>query len=265
MIEIFDLFVYNPVYNLLIFIYSTFSFKDFGIAIVFVTLIIKFLLIPLSKKQIESQKKMQELQPRIKDVQEKYKNDKEKQSRALLELYKENKTNPFSGCLPMIVQLIFLIAIYRVLFNISSAGLKVDASALYSFVPDPGQINKMFLGIIDLSSTLNISHLAFSDVPHLILVLLAAGSQYFQTKMLMGAKREENKHKKQSGGDSKPDFSEIMTKQMLYLGPLLTLFIGVKFPAGLALYWFISTGFMIIQQYYLAKNTEKAIKAIDKK
>lgn len=260
---IFDLFVYNPVYNLLIFVYSVFSFRDFGIAIVIVTLVIKFLLIPLSKKQIESQKKMQELQPKIKEVQEKYKNDKEKQSRTLLELYKENKTNPFSGCLPLVVQLIFLIAIYRVLFNISSAGLKVDLGALYSFVPDPGQINKMFLGIIDLSSTLNISNLAFRDVPHIILVLLAAGSQYFQTKMLMVTKKEENKNKKQT--DGKPDFSEIMTKQMLYLGPLLTLFIGVKFPAGLALYWFISTGFMIAQQYYLTKNTEKITKVADKK
>lgn len=261
--EIFDLLVYNPVYNLLIFIYSTFSFRDFGIAIIIVTLIIKILLIPLSKKQIESQKKMQELQPKIKEVQEKYKNDKEKQSRTLLALYKENKTNPFSGCLPLIVQLIFLIAIYRVLFNISSSGLKVDPSVLYSFVSDPGQINKMFLGLIDLSSTLNISHLALSDVPHAILVLLAAGSQYFQTKMLMITKKEEKKNKKQD--DGKPDFSEIMTKQMLYLGPLLTLFIGVKFPAGLALYWFVSTGFMIGQQYYLTRNDEKITRAVDRK
>jgi len=265
MTAIFDAFVYNPVYNLLIFVYSVFSWKDFGIAIIIVTLIIKFLLIPLSKKQIESQKKMQELQPKIKEVQEKYKKDKEKQSRALLELYKENKTNPFSGCLPLIVQLVFLIAIYRVLFNVSNAGLKVDASALYAFVPDPGQINKMFLGIIDLSSTLNLSHLALRDLPQIILVLLAAGSQYVQTKMLMGVKKEENKNKKQVASGGKPDFSEIMTKQMLYLGPLLTLFIGIKFPAGLALYWLISTGFMIAQQYYLTKNTENLIPAQSKK
>ncbi len=257
MMEFFDLLVYNPVYNLLVFVYSVFSWRDFGVAIILVTLIIKFILIPLSKKQIESQKKMQELQPKIKEVQEKYKNDKEKQSRALLELYKENKTNPFSGCLPLIIQLVFLIAIYRVLFNISNAGLKVDVSTLYSFVPDPGQINKMFLGIIDLSSTLNIGSLSLKDMPHLVLVLLAAGAQYFQTKMLMVAKKEENKNKKPTENTGKPDFSEIMTKQMLYLGPLLTLFIGIKFPAGLALYWFVSTGFMIVQQYYLNKKDRK--------
>lgn len=256
---IFNTLVYQPVYNLLIFVYSFFSWHDFGIAIIIVTLIIKFLLVPLSKKQIESQKKMQDLQPKIKETQEKYKNDKEKQSRALLELYKENKTNPFSGCLPLIVQLVFLIAIYRVLFNISNAGLNIDTGTLYSFISNPGQINKMFLGIIDLSATLNLSQLALKDLPHLLLVLLAAGSQYFQTKMLMVTKKEENKNKTQAIG-SKPDFSEMMSKQMLYLGPLLTLFIGIKFPAGLALYWLVSTGFMIAQQYLLFQNPKETAK-----
>lgn len=258
---IFNSLVYQPVYNLLIFIYSDFSWHDFGIAIIIVTLIIKFLLIPLSKKQIESQKKMQELQPKIKETQEKYKHDKEKQSRALLELYKENKTNPFAGCLPLIVQLVFLIAIYRVLFNISSAGLNVDENILYSFLSNPGQINKMFLGIIDLSATIDFNHFAAKDLPQLILILLAAASQYFQTKMLMTARKKENKNKTPVANNEKPDFSEMMTKQMLYLGPLLTLFIGIKFPAGLALYWLISTGFMIVQQYYLSKTTQETVGA----
>jgi YidC/Oxa1 family membrane protein insertase len=254
----FNFLVYQPVYNLLVFVYTVFSWEDFGIAIILVTIIIKSLLIPLSRKQIESQKKMQDLQPKIKEIQEKYKNDKEKQSRALMEFYKENKANPFSGCLPLIVQLVFLIAIYRVLFNISGAGLKVDASLLYFFVPDPEQINKMFLGIIDLSSTLNLGLLSWKDLPQILLVLMAAGAQYFQTKMLMSTKKEENKNKPQIKNDSKqPDFSEMMSKQMLYMGPLLTLFIGIKFPAGLALYWLVSTGFMIAQQYYLVKTVSK--------
>jgi YidC/Oxa1 family membrane protein insertase len=251
---IFNQIVYQPVYNLLVCVYSVFSWEDFGIAIILVTLIIKAILIPLSRKQIESQKKMQELQPKIKELQEKYKNDKEKQSRALMEFYKENKANPFSGCLPMIVQLVFLIAIYRVLFNISQSGLKVDTALLYSFVPDPGQINKMFLGIIDLSSALNLSQLLPRDIPHILLVLMAAGAQYFQTKMLMATKKAETKQKTQPAEGAKPDFSEIMTKQMLYMGPLLTLFIGIKFPAGLALYWLVSTIFMIAQQYFLEKK-----------
>lgn len=249
MTAIFTTFIYQPVYNLLVLAYNTVSFGDFGIAIIIVTVLIKFLLIPLSKKQIESQKKMQEMQPKIKALQEKYKNDKEKQSRALMEFYKENKTNPFSGCLPMIVQLVFLIAIYRVLFNISKDGLTVRASDLYPFVSNPGQINKMFLGLIDLSSAINVGNIALKDAPHIILVILAAGFQYIQTKMLMAKQPAVSAVK-----SGEPDFSQMMSKQMLYLGPFLTLFIGIKFPAGLALYWLVSTGFMIVQQHYLAKE-----------
>lgn len=250
MLYIFDQFIYYPLYNLLIFIYNIVPFHDFGLAIIIVTLIIKFALVPLSKKQIESQKKMQELQPKIKELQSKHKNDKEKQSRALMELYKEHKTNPFSGCLPMIVQLVFLIAIYRVFFNISEAGLKVDGAGLYSFIQNPGQINHIFIGILDLTSVVNLGQLTAANIPHLILVFLAAGSQYVQTKMLM-AKQATSK-----AGEN--DFAQTMSKQMLYLGPLLTLFIGIKFPAGLALYWLVSTGFMVAQQYYIQKAEEAA-------
>ena len=248
---LFNEIIYKPLYNLLVIVYNIIPLHDFGIAIIVVTLLIKFLLVPLSRKQIESQQKMQELQPKIKEIQEKYKNDKEKQSRALMELYKEKKTNPFSGCLPMVVQLIFLIAIYRVFFNISQAGLTVDTANLYSFVHNPGQINKLFLGVIDLSSAVNFSNLALKDVPHILLVVAAAIVQYYQTKMLMGKQALKPANKKET------DLTQAMSKQMLFLGPLLTLFIGIKFPAGLALYWLVSTGFMVGQQYYLQKEVAK--------
>jgi len=249
---LFDTFVYNPIYNLLIFIYNVIPLHDFGVAIVLVTLLIKFLLIPVSRKQIESQKKMTELQPKIKELQNKYKDDKEKQSKALIELYKENKTNPLSGCLPMIVQLVFLIAIYRVLFNISNAGLSVNSDGLYSFIKNPGQINHLFLGIIDLSSVINLKNITLANIPQIILIVLAAGSQFIQSKMMMGKQAVKITPGKQD------DFAQIMSKQMLFLGPLLTLFIGIKFPAGLSLYWLVSTVFMIVQQYLVEKD-EKII------
>ena len=157
--SLFTTLIYKPIYNLLILVYNIVPFHDFGIAIIIVTILIKLVLIPLSKKQIESQRKMQILQPKIKEVQQKYKNDKEKQSRALMELYKTHKTNPMSGCLPLIFQLVFLIALYRVFFNISNTGLRVDSSNLYAFVTNPGQINQYFLGIVDLSRAIDLKHL----------------------------------------------------------------------------------------------------------
>lgn len=243
MIEIFDTIVYQPLYNILILLYNFLPGGDFGVAIVVITLIIKSALIPISKKQIESQKRLQEIQPKIKEIQNKYKNDKEKQTKEIMNFYKNNKVNPFSGCLPMIVQLIFLIAIYRILFNISEAGLVVSNGDLYSFVKDPGGVNPMFLGMVDLAK------------PSYVLAILAAAAQFFQTKSLMDKKKNlaEAKPKKEEK-PGEPDLAQMMNKQMLYVGPVLTLFIGFKFAAGLALYWLVSTLFSLIQQIYIGRK-----------
>lgn len=242
---IFNEIFYRPLYNLLVSVYN--FIPDLGIAIILVTLLIKVLLIPLSKKQIESQKKMQELQPKIKEVQEKYKNDKEKQSRALIELYKTNKTNPLSGCLPLIVQIVILITLYRVFIN----GLNFNGGAdgLYSFVKAPESINPISFGFLNLAS------------PNIFLAVLAAAGQFIQTKMLMKTRKNDKPVKP----GEKMDFAGMMNKQMLYLGPFLTLFIGVKFASGLILYWLASTIFMIVQQYFVMKKVDSEQKLIEAK
>lgn len=239
MAALFHVFIYQPLYNILILIYNVVPGKDFGISIILITILLRTILIPLYKKQIESQKKLQHLQPKIKEVQEKNKHDKEKQTRELMELYKQHKTNPFSGCLPLIVQLVFLIAIYRVLINISDSGLTADSSQLYSFVVNPGNINQFFISLVDLTK------------PSIVIAALAAIAQYFQTKMLMANQPQPQK----TTTDGQPDMAQIMNKQMLYLGPFLTLFIGIKFPAGLSLYWLAGTVFMLVQQIMLEKKS----------
>ncbi|OGI25599.1 MAG: hypothetical protein A3J76_05995 [Candidatus Moranbacteria bacterium RBG_13_45_13] len=232
MIQIFHLVIYQPVYNTLIFLYNIIPGHDLGLAIIFLTIIIRFALYPLSQKQIESQKKMQEIQPEIKRVQEKYKKDKERQGRELMNLYKEKKVNPASGCLPLVVQIIFIIALYRALV----AGINFsECKDLYSFVTCPEKIGTGFLGILDLAK------------PNIVLAALAAAAQFFQTKMMMGTLP-------QAAASGKNDFAQAMNKQMLYLGPLLTLFIGAKFPAGLPLYWLVMTLFMIGQQYLVTRE-----------
>jgi len=250
---IFHGLIYQPLYNILVFLYDFLPGGDFGVAIIAVTLLIKFALLPLSKKQIKSQKKMQEIQPELKKIQQKYKNNKEKQTKEVMKFYKENKANPFSGCLPMIFQIVFLIAIYRVIINISNAGLTVNQGDLYSFVINPGNINNWFLRIIDLSK------------PSIVIAVLAAGAQFWQTKMMLlknneknKLKNSEHKDKKKEKDDGKPDFAQIMNKQMVVLGPMMTLFIGVKFAAGLAIYWLVSTLFAVFQQIYIfGKEDEK--------
>lgn len=250
MANIFHVLIYQPLYNVLIFLYNVIPGGDFGVAIIAVTILLKAVLIPLSKKQIQSQKKMQDVQPELKRIQKKYKDDKEKQTKAVMTFYKENKVNPFSGCLPMIVQIIFLIAIYRVIINISSVGLVIDGKDLYSFVKNPGEINHIFLGIVDLLK------------PSIPIAILAAGAQFWQTKIML-AKSKKIKDLKEAKDDknekTEPDFSEIMNKQMMILGPILTLFIGIKFAAGLAIYWLVSTLFSVFQQLYIFKKADEKI------
>ena len=235
MSQLFHSFVYQPIYNALILIYNIIPGHDLGVAIILLTIIIRFFLYPISKKQIESQKKLQDLQPEIKKIQDKYKNDKEKQGRALMEFYKEKKVNPASGCLPLVVQIVFFIALYRAFI----AGLNFDSGCndLYNFVACPSGINVKFFGVLNLAK------------PNVILAVIAAAGQFVQTKMMMT---------KSPMPVNKGDFSSIMNQQMLYLGPLLTLFIGMKFPAGLALYWVVNTLFAIVQQYLAMKKPELA-------
>lgn len=250
--EILYQLIYRPLYNILIFLYDVVPGADFGIAIILVTIIIKFALIPISKKQIEQQKKMQDIQPKLKEIQEKHKDNKEKQMVETMALYKENKFNPASGCLPLIAQLILFIAFYRILFNITDANLMVNADDLYGFVSNPGEINKMFFGIVDLSQ------------PNVALAVLAALGQFVQTKMMFGKREKEKKEeaKKKKDKDSEkadsltPNMAEMMNKQMVYLLPLLTLFFGLKFASGLALYWLTSIIFTIVQQKYILKKDD---------
>ena len=232
MTQVFHSFIFQPIYNALIFLYNVLPGHDLGVAIIILTILIRVILYPIAQKQIESQKKMQELQPEIKKIQEKYKGDKEKQGRALMDFYKENKVNPASGCLPLIIQIVFFIALYRAFI----AGLNFNSGCvdLYAFVKCPAEIKVTFLGLVNLAK------------PSIFLAVVAAAGQFIQTKMIMP---------KTNLTQGKSDFSAVMNQQMLYLGPLLTLFIGVKFTAGLALYWVVNTLFAIGKQYLIIKKT----------
>src|SRR4030042_3028808 len=171
MSQIFHSFVYQPIYNILILFHNLIPGHDLGVAIILLTLLIRFLLYPVAQKQIESQKKLQELQPEIKKLQEKYKGDKEKQGRALMDFYKEKKVNQASGCLPLVIQIVFFIALYRAF--IAGINFSSGCQDLYSFVACPSAISVKFFGLLDLSK------------PNVVLAVLAAAGQFVQTKMII--------------------------------------------------------------------------------
>jgi len=227
--DFFNLVLYQPLFNILILLYTYLPGHDFGVAVIVLTLIIKLILLPTSLKAVRSQRIMADLQPKLKEIQEKYKDNKEKQSQEIFKLYQKTKTNPFSGCLPLLLQLPVLIALYQVFLK----GFKNEIleSTLYSFVPYSKSISLMFLGIIDLSQ------------PNFFLALIAGILQFIQSKISMPKKTSDKK-----------DTSQMIQSQMTYFFPLLTVFIVWKFGSIIGLYWITSTLFSIGEYYLITKK-----------
>jgi len=238
MSNLFHVIFYQPILNFVVWLYNVIPGHDLGVTIIVLTIIIKLLLLPLSKTAIKSQKALQDLQPKLNELKKKYADKKEELGRATLELYKQNKINPFSSCLPLLIQLPFLIAVFQVFRdNFSDKAL----SALYPFVSRPEVINNIAFGFFDLSANHNI-----------ILAVLSGAAQFWQTRMLM-AKRPEIK-----APESKDeDMAAIMNKQMMYLMPLMTVWFSYTFPNALALYWFFLTILGVAQQYYIFKGKKE--------
>jgi YidC/Oxa1 family membrane protein insertase len=235
LISAFNLILYQPLFNALVLLYLYLPGHDFGLAIIVLTILIRLLLYPLGIQAIRSQRVLQELQPKIKEIQERYKREPEKQGRAMMELYQKEKINPFSGCLPSLIQLPILIALYRVFWNGFQPEQMIN---LYSFVPQPGEINPTFFGMINLSQ------------PSFVLAILAGISQFVQTKMLT-PRQQVGGGQITKGKERISQFSGMFQKQMLYFFPIFTVFILLKLPSAIGLYWFVTTLFSIIQQYYV--------------
>ena len=247
MANIFNLILFDPIFNALIFLYKYIG--DLGVAIIVLTVIIRFILYLPSRSSIKAQKAMQDIQPKLKELQNKYKNNKEELGKQMIKFYKENKVNPFSSCLPLLIQLPILIALYQTFIAVAPPHVDPNTHILVAkqlqhlygplrdlylntaIIPD-------FLGIADLSAKHNI-----------ILAVLAAGFQFWQSKMLM-TKKPAVKDK----GARDESIAANVSTQMTYLLPLFTGYIAYQFPAGLALYWVVSTIFSIVQQYYIFKK-----------
>ena len=229
LILIFNETIFRPILNLLIIVLNVLPGNDLGWSIIIVTLLTRLVLFPLSHKALKSQKRLAELQPQLKDIQKKYKNDKQKQSQAVMEFYKKQNINPFSGCLPFLVQLPIIIGLYRVfLVELTPKNL----TGLYSFVASPLYINTNFLGVVNLLET------------SMVLALLAAFAQFLVSKITFN-------QKKKMGSQPTSGLQGMMGKQMTYILPFVTFFIARSFPAGLVLYWFTTTVFSFGQQYMI--------------
>jgi YidC/Oxa1 family membrane protein insertase len=235
MIWLYQTILYQPIYNLLIFLYNIIPGHDLGLAIILLTILIKLILYPLSAKTIKSQKALSDLGPKMEALKAKYKDKKEQMGQELMKLYKENKINPLSSCLPLLIQLPFLIAVYQVFRHGLTDG---SMDSLYSFISNPGTLNPISFGFIDLSQ------------PNWYLAILTGIAQFIQTSML-----STKKAPKIAGSGAKDEnlMSE-MNKSMKYFMPIVTVIIGVSLPAGLTFYWLVTTVLTVVQQKFLLKK-----------
>jgi len=238
--SIWNIVLYHPLLNALAFLVSIIPGGDVGIAVIVLTILVKIILFPLSQKTIESQAEMNILTPEINKIKTSGAS-KEEQARLTFELYKKHNTNPFSGCLLVLIQIPVIFALYYVFLK----GIKFDG-ALYSFVHVPAHINMVFLGFLDITQK------------SLVLAILAGVSQYLQA-YYMPKPPTPVPGASTSFADS---FTKSMSMQMKYIFPFIIAFIAYSISGAVALYWITSNLFMVGQQIYVKR--EKNFKIVIK-
>jgi YidC/Oxa1 family membrane protein insertase len=228
MIWLWQTIFYQPLLNLLVFIYNLVG-SDMGIAIIVLTILIKLVLYPFSQQSLKSQHALQKLQPQVEELKKKFKDQKDKLAQELMQLYQRERVSPLSSCLPLLIQLPFLIA----LFQVFSSGLNSGSlEIIYPFVANPGHLNDTLFGTW---------HLAQRSIP---LALITGLAQYWQTKTLVTTRPPVA-----VPGSQDENLVSMMNKQMKYMLPAMTVVFGFTLPGGLMLYWLINTLLTIGQQH----------------
>lgn len=239
--SLYNTLLYKPLYNTFIGFIGTFPWVDAGVVVILFTIFVKLILFPLSQKSVRSQLEMKKIQPEIDALKIKYKDNKQEQALKTMELYKQRGINPFSGIFLALIQLPILIALYMVFYK---GGLDIiHTESLYSFIKAPEQVNKIFLGLFDISQ--KNSYLA---------VLVALG-QYIQIKLTLPKVKKDPQTPKDTSFQG--ELAKSMTMQMTYVMPIFMFFLARSFASIVSLYFLTSSIFAIGQELYMRKNINK--------
>lgn len=264
--NIFELFIVQPIFNLLLFIYSIVPYADFGVAIIIFTIIIRFAMWPLVVKQLHQVKAMRKLQPELARIKKATKGNRQLESMQMLELYKKHGVKPFRSILMLLIQLPIFIALFQVI-QIFTTHRDAIATFTYGFMDafkpvrdllaNPNDFNEKFFGVIDLTQ-----HAISPEgiVPFLfVLAGIAAYTQFIiskQTSPTTSSKRLRDVLA-EAGEGKEPDQAElnaVITAKMMKFLPFLMFFIMLSLPGALALYYVTSNIFAAIQQHFLLKR-----------
>jgi len=224
--------VYTPLYNGLVYFIDVIPGHDVGIAVIVLTILVRIVLIPLSKKAVDSQLAMKKVGPEVEVLKKKYKNDRAEQSKAIMALYKERGIHPFAAFGLLLAQLPILFALYYIF---AQSGLpKIEVDILYPFVNVPEVVNMEFLGFVDMAAAHNI-----------VLAVLVAASQWVYTRLSMGKKQDDSPIE----ASLSKDLAKSFDLQARYVMPLMFGVIAYILPAAASLFYFTANLFMIGQEY----------------
>jgi YidC/Oxa1 family membrane protein insertase len=215
-------FIAKPLLYLLLFFNK--YVKNYGVAIILLTILVKLLFWPLTHKSQKSMSEMQKLQPHMAKIREKYKNDKQRMNQELMGLYKTYKVNPMGGCLPMLIQLPVFFALFRVLGRC----IELRHAPFVLWITDLSAPDRLF----NFSFRIPLMQAPYG-IP--VLTLLMGASMFIQQKMT-------------------PTVGDPAQAKMMMFLPVIFMFMFINFPSGLVLYWFVSNILTIAQQYGLKRR-----------
>lgn len=243
MVALFNLIFFQPLYNALVWLTDVLPGGDIGLAVIILTLAVRFILFPFQHKMTRTQHKLKELEGQIKAIKEKYAKDTQEQARATMALYREHGISPFSGFILLLIQIPILLALYWVFRD----GLVVKPELLYAFISAPLVTNSLFLGLIDLSHR------------SIILAVIAGVAQYGQVHFAMPpiAKRDPN-----APADFKADLARSMSLQMKFIFPVMIIIFSLSFPSVVALYWITTSLFSIVHELTVKRRAKTLSPAI---
>lgn len=234
MIAFFHTFLYEPIYNLLVFFTSIMPGGDVGLAVVAVTIVVRIIIMPFSLSAIRTQRAMKKLEPELKELKERFKDNRERQAREMFALYKANKVHPFASFLALFIQLPILIGLYWV-FRTETLPT-VDLETLYPFVPAPETASALFLGFVSITGS------------SIALALIAAVTQFFQARLAIPAPPPSSGAKL----SIQEEMGRAMALQARFVLPLI---IGVvAYASGAIAIYFITSNIISIIQELVVKN-----------
>lgn len=273
--NIFELVVVQPIFNLLMGLYAIVPGRDFGVAIIIFTIIVRFLLYPLTRSMLHQSKAMRKLQPELARIKKQAKGNRQAESLAMMELYKKHGVNPFRSIGILLIQLPIFIALFQVIQIFTSHRDQIEQFT-YSFltqvepikelIANPDKFNEKLLGIVDLTkSAFAHNHV---DVFLIVLAVVAGVTQYIMSKQTMPkteSKRRIRDIMAEAAEGKQTDQGEmnaIVMQRMMKVLPIFMFFVMITVPGALALYYAVSNLVAVGQQAYLLKQDEDELEEL---